>query len=266
MNKNKNRMSSLFLLIGICFLYIPILLIVIYSFNASNLVTIWGGFSFKWYAEIFEDQEIIDAFQTSLSVASLSATISVIIGTLAAIAVSRLKFRGKTIFSALLPVSLVMPEILIGFSLLILFLGFSKGIGWPNVHGVTTIIIAHSTVGVAYATLLVLTRLSETEAVLEEAALDLGATPIKTFAYITLPIIIPAMITAWLLTFTLSLDDLVIASFTSGPGSTTLPMLIFSRLKFGVSPEINVLGSLIIGCILMMAAITYILLFRGNKK
>jgi putrescine transport system permease protein len=185
---------------------------------------------------------------------------------MSAIAIARKKFRGKALFATLLPSSLVMPEILIGFSLLIFFLGLTKITGWPGISGIGTIVVAHSTVGVAYATIIILTRLSETERILEEAAQDLGATPLTTFMQITMPIISPGIITAWLLTFTLSLDDLVIASFTSGPGATTLPMLVFSRLKFGVSPEINVLGSLIIGAVLLMAAVTYCLLLKDNRR
>jgi putrescine transport system permease protein len=264
---SKNRfISRAALILGFLFLYIPIVFIVIYSFNASKMVTVWGGFSLKWYIEFFEDSEMIAAFKSSIYVAATSATISVFLGTLAGYAMARTNFRGKSIFMSLLPTSLVMPEIVIGFSLLILFAAISRVTGLAATHGLFTIILAHSSVGMAYSSLVILGRLSDTDASLEEAALDLGASPLKTFFTITIPILMPAIISAWLLAFTISLDDLVIASFTAGPGATTLPMLVFSRLKFGVKPEVNVLGAIIITIVITVALISYVLLIKKDKS
>ncbi|AAZ24688.1 MULTISPECIES: ABC transporter permease subunit [Colwellia] len=236
--------SSLF---GFIFLYAPILSLIIYSFNKSKLVTVWGGWSVKWYAELFSNQQIIDAAIVSLKVAFITATLSVILGVLAGYVLSRMgKFPGKLIVSGWISAPLIMPEVITGLSLLLLFVSLENLIGWPAGRGITTIIIAHTTFCMAYVAVIVQSRLSQMDDSLEEAAMDLGAKPHSLFFLITLPIISPAIISGWLLAFTMSLDDLVIASFVSGPGNSTLPMVIFSKIRLGVSPEVNALATIMI--------------------
>ncbi|TWX70769.1 ABC transporter permease subunit [Colwellia demingiae] len=236
--------SSLF---GFIFLYAPILSLIIYSFNKSKLVTVWGGWSVKWYAELFNNQQIIDAAIVSLKVAFITATLSVILGVLAGYVLSRMgKFPGKLIVSGWISAPLIMPEVITGLSLLLLFVSLENLIGWPAGRGITTIIIAHTTFCMAYVAVIVQSRLSQMDDSLEEAAMDLGAKPHSLFFLITLPIISPAIISGWLLAFTMSLDDLVIASFVSGPGNSTLPMVIFSKIRLGVSPEVNALATIMI--------------------
>lgn len=236
--------SSLF---GFIFLYAPILSLIIYSFNKSKLVTVWGGWSVKWYAELFNNQQIIDAAMVSLKVAFITATLSVILGVLAGYVLSRMgKFPGKLIVSGWVSAPLIMPEVITGLSLLLLFVSLENLIGWPAGRGITTIIIAHTTFCMAYVAVIVQSRLSQMDDSLEEAAMDLGAKPHSLFFLITLPIISPAIISGWLLAFTMSLDDLVIASFVSGPGNSTLPMVIFSKIRLGVSPEVNALATIMI--------------------
>jgi putrescine transport system permease protein len=260
----KNSLAlNLFTTFGFVFLYLPIILLVIYSFNDSRLVTVWGGFSAKWYFELWKDDELISAMITSLKVANISATLAVIFGTLAGMALARFtKFTGRRVFSGMLSAPFVIPEIVTGFSLLLLFLSLEQLIGWPTGRGITTIILAHTTIGMAYVAVVVQGRFANFDKSFEEAALDLGAKPIKVFLVITLPLIAPALISGWLLSFTISLDDLVISSFTSGPGSTTLPMLIYSRVRLGVSPEINALATLIIFVVTLIAIATYFLSLR----
>jgi len=232
---------------GYAFLYIPILSVIVYSFNDSRLVTLWGGFSLRWYRSLFHSDDILSAALLSLQIAAVSATIATIFGTLIAMALCRLgRFRGRTALSGMITAPLVMPEIITGISLLFLFITLSDWIGWPANRGATTITIAHITFSMAYVTVVVRSRLSAMDQSLEEAAMDLGGRPLAVFFDITLPAIAPAMIAGWLLAFTLSLDDVVIASFVSGPGSTTLPMLIFSKVRLGVTPDINALASVII--------------------
>ncbi|OUR76093.1 putrescine ABC transporter permease PotI [Colwellia psychrerythraea] len=236
--------SSLF---GFIFLYAPILSLIIYSFNKSKLVTVWGGWSVKWYAELFNNQQIIDAAIVSLKVAFITATLSVVLGVLAGYVLSRMgKFPGKLIVSGWISAPLIMPEVITGLSLLLLFVSLENLIGWPAGRGITTIIIAHTTFCMAYVAVIVQSRLSQMDDSLEEAAMDLGAKPHSLFFLITLPIISPAIISGWLLAFTMSLDDLVIASFVSGPGNSTLPMVIFSKIRLGVSPEVNALATIMI--------------------
>ena len=240
-------------IIGFIFLYIPIAVLIVFSFNSSSLITIWQDFSFIWYEKLFQDEEVMHAFFTSLKIASISACGSVIIGTLAGVALQRIRmFRGRSIFSMLLPIPLVVPEIVAGFSISLVFLTLNKITGFPERLGLETVVIAHMVIGVTYVALMVQAKLSELDPSFEEAALDLGATPIKVFFLITDPLIAPALISGWLLVFTLSLDDLIIASFTSGPGVTTLPMLIYSRIRFGISPVINALATIIIGMVLII--------------
>jgi putrescine transport system permease protein len=243
-------------ILGFFFLYIPIIILVIFSFNSSSIITVWQGFSFNWYIKLWQDKEIIDAFFTSLKIASVSATGAIIIGTLAGLALQRVSyFRAKSIFSVLFPIPLVVPEIVAGFSISLIFLSLNKIIGIPERLGFGTVVIAHMVIGVTYVALMVQAKLAELDPAFEEAALDLGAAPIKVFFLITAPLIAPALISGWLLCFTISLDDLIIASFTTGPGITTLPMLIYSRIRFGISPVINALAAIIIGMVFLMTVI-----------
>ena len=238
------------LLLGYLFLYGPILSLVIYSFNASRLVTVWAGFSTKWYGALIHDDKILDAAVLSLKIAVSSATGSVLLGTLAAVMLVRFgAFRGRTLFAGLVTAPLVMPEVITGLSLLLLFVGMEGAIGWPHGRSMITIIIAHVTFCMAFVTVVVQSRLSQMDISIEEAALDLGARPLKVFFVITLPIIWPSLLAGWLLAFTLSVDDLVISSFAAGPGSTTLPMVVFSSVRLGVSPEINALATIIVGVV-----------------
>ena len=245
------RRKSPFLVItatlGFIFLYAPIVSLVVYSFNESKLVTVWGGFSTKWYGELFRDPQILGAAWLSLKIAFLSATIAIVIGTLTAFVLTRFgRFRTRTLLSGMITAPLVMPEVIIGLSLLLLFVAMQGLIGWPGQRGVLTIVIAHATFGAAYAAVVIQSRLVDMDLSLEEAAQDLGARPVRVFFDVTLPVIAPALVSAWLLAFTLSLDDLVVASFVSGPGSSTLPMVIFSKVRLGVSPDINALATIII--------------------
>jgi len=231
---------------GIAVLYLPMLVLIAYSFNASPLVTVWGGFSTQWYGALVHNRQILDAALLSLEVAVTSSTGAVILGTLAAIALVRfVRFPGRLLLSGMVMAPLVMPEIITGITQLLLFVSMLQLFSWPH-RGFTTIVIAHVAFCTAYVTVTVQSRLQTADRSLEEAAMDLGSTPARAFAEITLPIIAPALISSWLLSFTLSLDDLVISSFVSGPGASTLPMVIFSKVKLGVSPDINALATLII--------------------
>lgn len=235
------------LVAGFAFLYIPILSMIVFSFNASKLVTVWGGFSLKWYGTLLHNTQIIDAALLSLKVAAINATLAVILGTLTALALVRFgAFRGRALLSGMSTAPLVMPEVITGLSMLLLFVAMEEMIGWPSGRGQTTLVIAHVTFSMSYVAVIVQSRLVDMDQSIEEAALDLGARPAKVFFVITLPIIAPALISGWLLAFTLSLDDLVISSFVSGPGSTTLPMVIFSKVRLGVSPEINALATILV--------------------
>ncbi len=231
-------------LLGFAFLYIPILLLVLYSFNASRLVTVWGGFSTRWYGEMLRNQALLDAAWITLKVALLASTLALVLGTMAGIVLTRVaRFPGRTLFAGMIAAPLVMPEVILGLSLLLLFV--SLGVG----RGYWTIVIAHTTFALCYVAVVVQSRLLTFDRSLEEAAMDLGAPPLKTFFVVTLPIIAPALVGGWLLAFTLSLDDLVIASFTTGPGATTLPMRIYSSVRLGVTPEINAVSTVLIGLV-----------------
>ncbi len=241
--------SKFFLFLGYTFLYIPLLCIVIYSFNESRYLNTWGGFSVKWYKELISNKIILHATWTSLKVATISATFSVILGTMAALVITRFgRFKGKSLFIGSITSPLVMPEVIMGLSLLMLFIGMEKIIGWPE-RGIMTVVIAHTTLTLSYVTMVVQSRLQDLDKSIEEAALDLGASPLKVFFVITLPMIAPSIILGWLLAFALSLDDVVIASFVSGPEATTLPMVIFSSLRFGISPEVNALATILISAL-----------------
>jgi putrescine transport system permease protein len=232
------------LAIGLAFLYLPIVILVIYSFNASRLVTVWGGWSLRWYQEFFHDRAMVEAAWMSLRVAAASATIATLLGTLAAIALSRGgRFKGRTLFSGMLYAPLVMPEVITGLSLLLLFVAVNAE------RGFWTVTIAHTTLTMCFVAVVVQSRLGVLDRSLEEAAMDLGCDPARAFVAVTLPLIVPAIAAGWMLAFTLSLDDLVIASFTTGPGSATLPIRIYSEVRLGVKPEINAICTLIIGLI-----------------
>ena len=245
--KRQSRFIMSVLAFGYAFLYIPLVLVVVYSFNDSRIATVWGGFSTRWYGELLRNEQILDAAFLSLRIALTSATIATIFGTMAGIALARFRrFKGRTLFSGMITSPMVMPEVITGLSLLLLFVSLQQLTGWPAQRGFGTITIAHTTFAMAYVAIIVQSRLMAMDESLEEAAMDLGGHPLRVMFDITLPLIAPAMVAGWLLAFTLSLDDLVIASFVSGPGSNTLPMYIFSKVKLGVSPDINALATLII--------------------
>ena len=257
----------LMLVIGFVFLYAPMLSLIVYSFNESRLVTVWSGFSVKWYAELFRDQQMMDAAWISLQVAFWTACASVVLGTMAAMAMTRMRdFPGKTLFGGLITAPLVMPEVIIGLSILLLFVAIGPVTGIGEQRGATTIWIAHVTFCMAFVTIVISSRLSELDRSLEEAAMDLGANRVKVFFVITLPIILPAILAGWLLAFTLSLDDLVIASVVSGPSSTTLPIKIFSSVRLGVSPKVNALATLLIVSVALASLVGWWILHRGDKR
>ena len=263
------RRSSLFpfsvLCFGIAILYVPILVLIGYSFNASPLVNVWGGFSTAWYAALWHNRQLLEAAWLSLEVAVSASTGAVILGTLAAVALVRFRrFRGRLLLTGMVNAPLVMPEIITGITQLLLFVSMMQLLAWPH-RGFTTIVISHVTFCTAYVTITVQARLASADRSLEEAAMDLGASPARAFLEITLPIIAPAIVSSWLLCFTLSLDDLVISSFVSGPGASTLPMVIYSKVKLGVSPDINALASLIV-CLVGVLILTAGWLMRRAER
>jgi putrescine transport system permease protein len=235
---------------GFAFLYVPILSMIVYSFNASRLVTVWDAAhspTLKWYGALFANGQITDAALLSLRIAAMNATGAVILGTMAGFALVRFdRFRGRALLEALTTAPLVLPEIITGLSLLLLFVGLQQLIGWPRMRGATTITIAHISFSLSYVAVIVQSRLVGFDESLEEAALDLGARPATVFRRITLPLIAPALLSGWLLSFTLSWDDVVISQFVAGPGSSTLPMVIFSKVRLGVSPDVNALATLMV--------------------
>lgn len=234
-------------LLGYAFLYLPILTLVVYSFNESDRVMVWQGFSTRWYAALLEDRQILGAAWLSLKIAVMNASVATVLGLLGGYVMVRFgRFRTRTLFSGMLAAPLVVPEVITGLSLLMLFIALETQFGWPAGRGVTTITIAHITFCTAYVAVVVQSRLGQLDPSLEEAAMDLGARPVRTFFLITVPLLAPALVAGWLLAFTLSLDDLVIASFVSGPGASTLPMVIFSKVRLGLSPEVNALATLLI--------------------
>ena len=264
----QNRPSPLLisiLCIGIGILYLPIIVLIGYSFNASALVSVWGGFSTSWYRQLVHNDQILDAAWLSLQIGVVVSTGAVILGTLSAIALVRFsRFRGRLLLTGMVNAPLVMPEIITGITQLLLFISMLHVIGWPH-RGFTTIAIAHIAFCTAYVTITVQSRLASADRSLEEAAMDLGAGPVRAFVDTTLPIIMPALASSWLLSFTLSLDDLVISSFVSGPGASTLPMVIFSKVKLGVSPDINALASLII-CLVGVCVLVAGYLMRRTER
>ena len=265
------RRSSTFLYsmlsFGYAFLYLPILVLMIYSFNDARLATVWGGFSTRWYSALLENDQILDAAVLSLQIAVVSATVATALGTLAALGLNRMgRYRGRTLFTGMIAAPLVMPEVITGLSLLLLFVSLQELTGWPDSRGANTITIAHITFSMAYVAVIVQSRLAAMDHSLEEAAMDLGGRPFAVTLDITLPLIAPAMAAGWLLSFTLSLDDLVIASFTAGAGSSTLPMVIFSKVKLGVTPEINALATIIIGIVTLGVLVAGWTMLREQRK
>ena len=254
------------LFFGIAVLYVPILVLIGYSFNASPLVNVWGGFSTAWYRQLLHNRQLLEAALLSLEVAVAASTGAIILGTLAAISLVRFaRFPGRLLLTGMVNAPLVMPEIITGITQLLLFVSMVQLIGWPH-RGLTTIVLSHVTFCTAYVTITVQSRLQSADRSLEEAAQDLGATPARAFAEITLPIIAPAIISSWLLCFTLSLDDLVISSFVAGPGASTLPMVIYSKVKLGVSPDINALASLIVCGVAVCIIASRLLMMRSERR
>jgi putrescine transport system permease protein len=270
MNSRRSPLVVAMLIFGFAFLYLPILSMVIYSFNASRLVTVWDSVhspTLAWYVELFGNEEILEAARLSLRVAAVSATGAVMLATLAAFALVRYRrFRGRSLFGLLTTAPMVLPEVITGLSLLLLFVSLSQWIGWPAARGASTITIAHVTFCLAYAVVVIEARLLTVDRSLEEAAMDLGARPWKVFLVITLPLILPAIASAWLLSFILSWDDIVITSFVSGPGSTTLPQLVFSKVRLGVSPDINALATLLVGLVSVCVAAAGAVMMRSERR
>jgi putrescine transport system permease protein len=265
--KKRGLFVPVAMLLGFVFLYAPIVSLIVFSFNKSKLVTVWAGFSTQWYGELFRNDQILQAAWISLRIATLNATVAVALGTIAGFVVGRFhRFRGRALFTGMVTAPLVMPEVITGLSLLLLFVAMEAVLGWPAGRGFLTITIAHITFSMAYVAVIIQSRLSDMDASIEEAALDLGARPLKIFFMITLPIIAPALVAGWLLSFTLSLDDLVIASFVSGPGSSTLPMVIFSKVRLGVSPEINALATILVALVAIGTIVAGLLLSRQRRN
>jgi putrescine transport system permease protein len=251
-------------IIGFGILYVPVVVMVVYSFNASRLVSVWAGFSTRWYGELMQNDQVLSALAKSLWVAVNAATLSTIFGVLIALAFVRYgNFRFRLLLSALASTPLVMPEVVTGLSLLLLFIAMEGFFGWPAGRGIDTIIIAHTTFGMCFAAVVVQSRLRDFDMSIEEAASDLGATQPYIFFSITLPVIAPAVVAAWLLAFTLSFDDLVIASFVSGPGSSTLPIVVFSKVRLGVTPEINALATIMIALVAASVIVASIIIYRN---
>ncbi|KWS85681.1 MULTISPECIES: ABC transporter permease subunit [Pseudomonas syringae group] len=266
---NRFRFSNLMLVLGLLFIYAPMVILVIYSFNASQLVTVWGGWSVKWYVGLLDNSQLMGSVMRSLEIACYTAVAAVALGTMAAFVLTRIsRFKGRTFFVGLVTAPLVMPEVITGLSLLLLFVAMAQLIGWPQERGIMTIWIAHTTFCAAYVAVVVSARLRELDLSIEEAAMDLGARPWKVFLLITIPMIAPSLAAGGMMSFALSLDDLVLASFVSGPGSTTLPMEVFSAVRLGVKPEINAVASLIL---LAVSLATFLVWFftrraENNRK
>ncbi len=261
MNRSWTPFNITSVVLGFAFLYIPIIILIIYSFNASKLVTVWAGFSTQWYAQAFQNAGLMSAAWVTIRVGLISATVATVLGTMAALALVRYNvFRGRFLFSGMIYAPLVMPEVITGLSLLLLFVSMGMD------RGIVTVILAHITFSMCFVAVVVQSRLISFDRSLEEAALDLGATPARTFAQITLPIIAPSIFAGWMLAFTLSLDDLVIAQFNSGPGATTLPMKIFSQVRLGVTPEINAVCAILVAAVASGVIIASVLLKRQEVR
>ncbi|HEY3596493.1 MAG TPA: ABC transporter permease subunit [Paraburkholderia sp.] len=253
--------------IGFLFLYVPIVSLVVYSFNESQLVTVWTKFSTRWYAALLQDDELIAAAWLSLRVALLTAFASVVIGTWAGFVLARMgRFRGFTLYTGMINAPLVIPEVIQGISLLLLFIEMSKWLGWPAGRGIVTIWIGHVMLCISYVAIIVQSRVRDLHPALEEAALDLGATPVRVFFSITLPLISQALVAGWLLSFTLSIDDVVLSAFLSGPGSTTLPLVVFSRVRLGLNPEMNALATLFIAVVSVGVVAANLFMRRAERR
>ena len=259
--------ARLMLWLGLLFIYLPMIIMVIYSFNASKLVTVWGGWSLKWYFGLLDNKQLIGSVFRSLEIAFYTAIAAVALGTVAAFVLTRIPhFRGRTLFGGMVTAPLVMPEVITGLSLLLLFVAMAQLVGWPAERGMLTIWIAHTTFCTAYVAIVVSARLRELDLSIEEAAMDLGARPWKVFFLITIPMIAPSLAAGGMMSFALSLDDLVLASFVSGPGSTTLPMEVFSAVRLGVKPEINAVASLILLSVSLFTFGSWYLMARAEKR
>lgn len=259
--------SKLMLILGLVFIYAPMVILVIYSFNASKLVTVWGGWSVKWYVGLLDNTQLMSAVARSLEIACYTAVAAVALGTMAAFVLTRVtRFKGRTLFGGLVTAPLVMPEVITGLSLLLLFVAMAQLIGWPQERGIATIWIAHTTFCAAYVAVVVSARLRELDLSIEEAAMDLGARPWKVFFLITIPMIAPSLAAGGMMSFALSLDDLVLASFVSGPGSTTLPMEVFSAVRLGVKPEINAVASLILLAVSLVTFLVWYFTRRAEER
>lgn len=252
---------------GFAFFYIPILSMMVYSFNGSKLATVWGGFSTKWYVSLWSNKKVVEALVLSLKIAVLSSTIATILGTMAGVALARFRrFRGRVLFSGLVTAPLIMPEVITGISSLMMFILMAELIGWPGARGFTTITLAHITFSMVFVTTIIHSRMVQSDQAIEEAALDLGSRPWQVLRDVTLPVIFPAILSGWLLAFTISLDDVVITSFTTGPGNTTLPLLIWSKVKLGVTPDINALASITVVVVGLGVAFAGWMLNRAEKR
>jgi len=265
------RRSSTFLLtvlgFGFAFLYIPILSMMLFSFNSSRLATVWGGFSTKWYVALWNNDQILEALVLSLKIALLSATAATILGTMIGFVLARFRrFRGRTLFSGMAMAPLIMPEVITGISTLMLFILSAKWLGWPTERGFTTVTLAHITFSMVFVATIVQARISQADRAIEEAAMDLGSRPWQVLWDITLPTAFPAILSGWLLAFTISLDDVVITSFTTGPGSTTLPLVIWSKVKLGVTPDVNALATLTVVVVGIGVALAGWVLMRADKR
>lgn len=265
------RRSPIFLITVLCFgfafFYIPILSMMVYSFNSSRLATVWGGFSTKWYVSLLSNKQVIAAVILSFKIAVVSATFATILGTMAGFALSRFrKFRGRTLFSGLVTAPLIMPEVITGISMLMFFILTANWIGWPGARGFSTITLAHITFSMVFVTTIVQARLGQADRAIEEAAMDLGSRPWQVLWDVTLPTTFPAILSGWLLAFTISLDDVVITSFTTGPGSTTLPLLIWSKVKLGVTPDINALATITVVVVGIGVALAGCVMHRAEKR
>lgn len=265
------KRSSTFLIttlgFGFAFLYVPILSMIFFSFNKSRLATVWGGFSTQWYGKLFSNPQILKAAMLSIEIALISATVSTILGTMGGLALARFRqFRGRALFSGLVTAPLIMPEVITGISSLMLFIWMAEWIGWPGGRGFTTITIAHITFSMVYVTTIVQARLSSMDMSVEEAAMDLGSKPWQVLQDVTLPIISPAIASGWLLAFTISLDDVVITAFTTGPGATTLPLLIWSKVRLGVTPDINALATIIVLAVTLGVLAAALIMNRADAR
>jgi putrescine transport system permease protein len=252
---------------GFAFFYVPIVSLIVFSFNKSRLATVWGGFSTQWYGKLLHNEQVLKAALLSLQIALVSATVATILGAMAGITLARFRrFRGRTVLSGLVTAPLVMPEVITGISLLLLFIFMAEWIGWPGSRGFTTVTIAHITFTMTYVTVVVQSRLSSMDVAIEEAAMDLGARPWQVLKDVTLPVISPALLSGWLLAFTISLDDVVITSFTTGPGSTTLPILIWSKVRLGVTPDINALATVMIAIVTLGVIAATLIMNRAEQR